>query len=170
MKFWKHTLITAIAFFSIAAMVFYTACTKDPCNTLVCKNGGACVSGLCQCPAGYEDAECGTRSVLRYLGHYTGYTTCNSTITVADTVDIYPTTDSVDVAVIQHSNISDTLIGTVSTNPSGTGSITIPTDSISNYTRSVVITLNANQLSIFSTQITNGDLSSKVNCTFSGSK
>jgi hypothetical protein len=167
MKFWKQTLLTTLVFFSVAAMVFYTSCVKDPCNNLVCKNGGACVSGLCQCPAGYEDAQCGTLSILRYLGTYGGYTTCNNNSTVTDTVNVYPTTDSLRVVVIQRSNITDTLLGTVSTTSSNS-MIVIPADSSSNIVKNITITLKGNQLTVFTQQIINGNTSS--NCTFVGSR
>lgn len=37
----------------------------------MCKNGGICLNGLCSCPNGYEDADCGTPSLSRYVGTWT---------------------------------------------------------------------------------------------------
>lgn len=62
--------ITALIF----SLVLYTSCRKkiyvstDSCANVVCKNGGICTHGTCSCPNGYEDDDCGTASLSRYIG------------------------------------------------------------------------------------------------------
>ena len=74
MKFWKHTLISALAFIGVSSTVLYTACEKDSCLTLKCRNGGVCTDGLCQCPQGFEGSECTLHASERFIGAYRGST------------------------------------------------------------------------------------------------
>lgn len=169
MKFWKLSLLTTLAFFSVASMVLYTACTQDPCSTLVCKNGGPCASGLCHCASGYEGADCSVKSISRYLGVYKGVTTCNQGTPDSDMVSVFPTADSMNVLVVQKSNIADTMTGSVTTTQTN-GTINIPPVTANNYQKTVTISLNGNQLSMFINEIT--DVANNVhnNCTFVGGK
>lgn len=169
MKFWKLSLLTILTFFSVASIVLYSACTKDPCSTLTCKNGGSCASGLCHCASGYEGSDCSVRSISRYLGTYKGISACNQNTPDSDVVYILPTADSMGVLVIQQSNATDTLAGTVSTTESD-GSIIVPPVTADNYQKNITISLNGNKLSIFSNEIT--DVANNVhnNCTFVGGK
>ena len=42
-----------------ALLLFFLSCTKDdPCMNMVCLNGGACTSGVCECPPGYTGTNC----------------------------------------------------------------------------------------------------------------
>ena len=41
-------------------MATISACKKDPCKGIVCKNGGTCANGDCNCPTGYTGSDCGT--------------------------------------------------------------------------------------------------------------
>jgi len=47
---------------NIIFLLFLSSCSKDEgsevCDLLVCYNGGGCVDGICQCPAGYEGFNC----------------------------------------------------------------------------------------------------------------
>ncbi|MCG8332224.1 MAG: calcium-binding EGF-like domain-containing protein [Chitinophagales bacterium] len=51
----------------LSALLFAT-CSKeddsppDPCEGIVCENGGSCVNGVCDCPEGWEGADCTTKS------------------------------------------------------------------------------------------------------------
>ena len=48
--------------FSITLIL--TSCSKsDPCEGIVCKNGGTCIEGKCQCPDGFEGTLCETESL-----------------------------------------------------------------------------------------------------------
>lgn len=65
--------VTLFSFLSVG----YMACSKeqpatsnDPCNKMVCKNGGVCFKGTCTCPAGYDGDSCQTVWVTPYLGSW----------------------------------------------------------------------------------------------------
>jgi len=51
-------------FFSVIILLISTltiqSCKKDkdPCLDIICKNGGTCVNGQCQCPDGYSGVSC----------------------------------------------------------------------------------------------------------------
>ena len=77
MKFWKHTLISALAFLGVSSTVLYTACEKDACLTLKCRNGAVCVDEFCQCTQGFEGAECTLWASARFTGRYDGTTVVN---------------------------------------------------------------------------------------------
>ena len=33
-------------------------CKKDPCESVICVNGGDCLHGSCYCPTGYYGSDC----------------------------------------------------------------------------------------------------------------
>jgi hypothetical protein len=88
MKNWKSLLITTLSFFGIVTMLLVSSCEKDPCTELSCRNGGTCSDGYCQCPTGYEGAECDITSASRFVGKYAGSLRCNNFPIQADTVTI----------------------------------------------------------------------------------
>jgi hypothetical protein len=51
-------LFSALVTFTIFISTGYIACTKDECKDMACKNGGSCISGKCNCPAGYTGTNC----------------------------------------------------------------------------------------------------------------
>jgi len=88
MKTWKLTLITIFSFFALATAITITSCEKDPCIDLDCKNGGSCSNGYCQCPVGFEGAECEMTSASKFIGIYAGSTRCGQFPNQPDTVTI----------------------------------------------------------------------------------
>jgi hypothetical protein len=112
MKLWKHSLITAFAFIGISTTVVYTSCEKDSCIDLKCVNGGSCADGFCRCPTGYEGTECQIKAATKFLGRFIGNYTCPAEQPLKDTVDIWLLKDPNEVKFVEHSNITDTLIGT----------------------------------------------------------
>ncbi len=53
MKVNKQVIFPLLILFVLAG-----GCEKDPCETLVCQNGGACLDGACACPEGIIGKEC----------------------------------------------------------------------------------------------------------------
>lgn len=52
---------TLILFTILALGLAFSGCQKeptDPCDNITCLNGGSCVNGTCECPTGYEGADC----------------------------------------------------------------------------------------------------------------
>ena len=69
------TFLTTIAF---SMVMLFTACDDDPCKDVTCLNGGTCVSGTCNCAAGYEGTDCSTKTQDRYVGSYSAIDVCSS--------------------------------------------------------------------------------------------
>lgn len=88
MKNLKLTLITIFSFFALAAMITFSSCEQDPCTDLKCQNGGSCSEGYCQCPVGYEGAECEHTASSKFVGVYVGHTKCDAFPVETDTVTI----------------------------------------------------------------------------------
>jgi hypothetical protein len=115
MKLWKHTIITALAFFGVCSMVVYSSCDRDPCLTLKCSRNATCVNGFCQCPAGYEGTECETRAYDKIIGTYYGNTKCDFT-PFTDTVVIEGYEVPNKVTVLQYSRGQEKFLGTIEGN------------------------------------------------------
>ncbi len=50
--------------FLFSLFLFLISCSKsDPCEGVVCKNGGNCSDGTCVCPLGFEGTLCETESL-----------------------------------------------------------------------------------------------------------
>ncbi|PZF71001.1 hypothetical protein [Taibaiella soli] len=165
MKFWKHTLITACSFVGIASTVLYTACEKDSCTDLTCKNGGSCADGFCRCPTGFEGAQCETRTVDRFTGTYYGNSRCNALPSLVDTVVVFLKTMPNTVGLVKMSNITDTLYGTVADND-----ITFPAQTGNNTARYVnaVIDGNAKKITVYDQQIYDVAANKQNVCNFIG--
>ncbi|MCY7410082.1 MAG: calcium-binding EGF-like domain-containing protein [Chitinophagales bacterium] len=69
------SFLSAIAF---ATVMFFNACTSDPCKDIVCMNGGTCISGTCDCTTGYEGTDCSTESRTKFAGTWTAADACSS--------------------------------------------------------------------------------------------
>ncbi|HTO16991.1 MAG TPA: calcium-binding EGF-like domain-containing protein [Edaphocola sp.] len=85
--------------FALAALTV-SSCEQDSCTVLNCQNGGRCNEGVCQCPEGYEGAECSETLANRYAGTYEGTIRCNYNSM------LFPiTADSVRINIVDQPNI-----------------------------------------------------------------
>jgi hypothetical protein len=71
--------VVAIGLFS------FSSCETDACKDVTCENGGICVDGDCDCPAGFGGLNCGTAWAAAFTGTFNGVDNCEfvyeSTIT-----------------------------------------------------------------------------------------
>ncbi len=119
MKFGKQILLTITLFTAIVGIVFMSSCEKNACDGVTCYNGGSCGYGECNCPTGFEDAQCGTKMIARYIGMYGGYTVCDNGAAIIDTVTIVPANRGIlSVDVYYKSIFPKVLQGYVSSNES----------------------------------------------------
>jgi hypothetical protein len=88
MKIWKPAILTSALFIVFTILAVFTACERNICDNVNCFNGGSCNQGLCVCPTGYEDPQCGTLSTARYIGVYVGYEKCDALSAIIDSVFI----------------------------------------------------------------------------------
>ncbi len=115
MKFWKHSLIAACTFLSLATVVTYTSCVQDSCKALKCRNGGTCADEFCRCPVGWEGTQCENATRNKFTGRYDGITQVNGEPSFQDSalVDNLPfSTTGVRINIFSRTN-SHEFIGNV---------------------------------------------------------
>ena len=177
MKIWKQSLITTLLFFTFISAVLYSACEKDACTNVNCFNGGSCNAGVCRCPLGYENTQCQTLSVTRYLGTYgkSGYTTCNNGAETIDTAKIWADGRGKNTVSIKLNSIYPKILqGYVNSNESTYAVIITNNDSSLTGQNIYTVTLQSdNSLSIHIydysiTQTTSGPDTMRTQCTFLG--
>lgn len=166
MKFWKHSVITALAFFGIASTVLFTACEEDSCLKLTCRNGGSCADGYCRCPNGFEGSECETKSATKFLGRFIGTTKCDNYPTLVDTVDIFVKSEPAWVGIVRKTNVTDTIYG------SADGAfIRVSEVAVGNYRKYTTAHIELKKFSLYTEEIQNvADQNTKQVCTFIGYK
>ena len=112
----------------LLTMFLLSGCT-DPCQDLVCLNGGTCISGTCLCPDFYEGTDCGIEERTKYFGSYTGTTTYSdaqgNTSTYADSKVVSSSNNG-----ISYINFAGGIYGSL-TAP-GSGVFDIPSQSSAN--------------------------------------
>lgn len=163
MKFWKHKLITTIAFLGLSTAVFYTSCEKDSCEDLKCLNNGACTEGFCRCPTGYEGTLCEQETATKFLGRFTGHFACPGNPPINDTVVIWLMQSPDRVHFVDYTDITDTLTGTVSGIE-----LTFDTKIDGNYKKYTRAQLNANKLSVFTEKTVDPQTGQTQGCSFTG--
>src|SRR5690606_13614489 len=84
----KSILLSVFGFLAVGGMVTLSSCEQDPCSELNCQNGGVCSNGYCQCPDGYESAECDITAASRFTGTYVGNMRCDKFPIKVDTITI----------------------------------------------------------------------------------
>lgn len=164
MKFWKHSIITALAFFGIASTVLFTACEEDSCLKLTCKNGGSCADGYCRCPSGFEGSECETKSATKFLGRFVGTTKCDNFPTLVDTMDIFMKAEPSLVGMVRRGNVTDTIYG----NANGMF-VNVAEVALGNYRKYVSAHIELKKFTFYVEEVQNiNDLTTKQVCTFIG--
>lgn len=76
----KKISMIGISFLGMVAVVtvmFFNACTSDPCKDVNCGVNGNCVDGTCVCVAGYEGANCETEMRTKFEGTWTTSDACS---------------------------------------------------------------------------------------------
>lgn len=101
MKFWKHSLLSAVMFLAIATTVTYTSCVHDSCKALMCRNGGTCADEFCRCPTGYEGTQCEIISRNKFLGTYGGITQINGMPVNRDGAVVEPNHEDVSITALK---------------------------------------------------------------------
>ena len=77
MKQTRLVVFTTVLMICAFAAILYSSCSKDACNGVSCKNGGACVNGICSCPTGYTGTAC-EQSIIVYVNN--AYTPVSITV------------------------------------------------------------------------------------------
>jgi hypothetical protein len=173
MKFWKLGLLTTLVFTCIVIVVVYSSCEKNVCDNVTCFNGGSCNSGTCKCPIGWEDPQCQTKSVARYLGVYVGLTQCNGGAQLIDSAWITSDPVKINYVYVTYKSIAPMVLHGYVSNNEATYSVVVPNDSLANYMKQWTINLQGNKsLTIHSyeydTRIAGDTIINK--CDFLGSK
>jgi hypothetical protein len=109
----------------ISTAMVLTSCKKDedPCDNIVCSNGGTCNDGSCSCATGYEGSTCGSEVRAKFIGLYNGTIACTG---VSQAGNITITNSAAGITSIVIDDGADTFTGTVSGS-----SINIATQTIS---------------------------------------
>ena len=155
-KLYPYLLMLLLGVFAVNIHQVAAQCSDFTFTTTVtnvkCYNGGACGNGKCSCPTGFENSQCQTKSVARFLGGYAGYITCstNGTPDGAETIDsafIYADTSApafINYVWVVWKHIAPTVLhGYVQANQS-TYSIIVPADTTSGFPKVYTITLQDN--------------------------
>ncbi len=74
MKLSQLTVVLGLS----TAMLFPSCKKDDPCDDVVCQNGGTCNDGNCACAGGYEGSTCGTEVRAKFLSAYNVTEACPS--------------------------------------------------------------------------------------------
>ena len=164
MKRWKLSLLTLSLLVTVFSIVLFTACEKDPCTDLKCKNGSACTEGFCRCPTGYHGAECEIKIADRVIGRYVGYNQCGDFPALTDTLYV---TMAADPNIVQfrlrNNNPNEIFQGTVDGY-----TIVVPDEVINGYNRKAQAVVDHNQISLI---IDRGTApGNKSVCTFIGQR
>ncbi len=106
--------ITLALFIGAASFsTLFTSCNNDPCKDIQCDNGGVCTEGSCDCPAGYEGANCETLSKTKFINAAGWNVTEDGTSSAADNYDVNITSNSSVTNGVYISNVWNTFTNTV---------------------------------------------------------
>ena len=117
---------------TLLSLFFIVNSCKDSCQDVVCKNGGTCIDGNCDCPDGYSGADCGTNVSANFLGTYNVSETCPDITTYTVNIGV----DTLHVSGVKIANFFNSFANLVNANVNQTN-ITIPLQDPDNDGRSV---------------------------------
>jgi len=91
----KDIVRTTIACLGLFVIAFYSSCTNDLCEQVLCAHNSICIEGSCHCQTGYEGVHCETIERDKFLGSYlvsesgtkTGLVHYNTTIEAGTTLN-----------------------------------------------------------------------------------
>src|ERR1043165_3643326 len=145
----KKISMIGISFLGMIAFVtvmFFNACTSDPCKDVICQNGGNCSSGTCVCTAGYEGTNCEIESRTKFFGTYSAHDVCDTSNFNYNPIIATSSTGVTSVIVTNPFAVGVTVTVTATIDGS---TITIPTGSSGNgYTFSGSGTLSSDEKTI----------------------
>ncbi|HNB81048.1 MAG TPA: hypothetical protein PLP34_00770 [Chitinophagaceae bacterium] len=163
MKNLKNIALASLLTLGAFSLTLFTSCDPDPCEDIVCANGGTCTDGTCACPAGYEGTLCETLSRTKFLGVFTGNETCTLG---TDTYSITCTANSDDTKFnIQNLYNQSSVTAIASANGNA---FTIPSQTVMAGTVAVGSgTISGNTITV---TYTISDGTNTNTCTFTGTK
>lgn len=167
MKNWKVSLITILCFFAVSSLVLFSSCEQDPCLELDCKNGGTCSDGYCQCPVGFEGAECETPASERFVGSFAGSVRCQTSQGTLPSFE-----DSATITLMESPNKIKLDVGLGNTSVSFVGEATTPETRFTtvidgNVTVHAYVTVDADLIYIY-LESSNEDINYRQICRFQG--
>jgi hypothetical protein len=68
---------TSIKLLALILLLTIGACKEEPCDSVVCYNGGTCLNGTCDCTTGFEGDDCNTEMREKFIGGYVVSEVCN---------------------------------------------------------------------------------------------
>jgi hypothetical protein len=144
MKIFSASSLSALA---LSTMLFFSACTTDPCKDVVCENDGTCNDGTCDCTAGYEGDDCSTEMRAKFVGTFniSGTVSCpvSGTYTIPPGTSITVANSSAGVDKIIINLLGRALVATVDGS-----SLTIATQQVGDFTYTGTGTITNNNLSM----------------------
>jgi hypothetical protein len=99
------------------------------------------------------------------VGVFTGNTRCNQSPGIIDTLEVMMKTEPNVVKMVLHSNITDTLVGTVNGN-----SVAVADYNENNQAKYVNVTLDRKKITLYVENVTNVAAGTKSVCNFIGYK
>ena len=111
------------------SVMLFSVCSgcRDVCKDVVCKNGGTCVDGSCDCADGYSGPDCGTNLSANFIGTYNVSETCPDAVTYTVNISV----DTFSITHVKIANFNDSFSNLVTANVNGT-TITIPSQAPDN--------------------------------------
>jgi hypothetical protein len=172
MKFWKSGILTALLFSAFVVIITHSSCERNVCDNITCFNGGSCNVGACRCPIGWEGPQCQDESRQRYIGVYSGYSTCNNGAYLLDSAWITKDPGRLNWVFVTYKSIQPRVLHGYVSNNEATYSVIIANDSGLNYQKIYTLTLQGDKMLSISTYETDFQPNDTTinKCSFLGSK